>query len=131
MDATTLVIANCYDSFFERMERHFRARHLIIRLTGEEIIGKRTRTFQYFTMHVHPNPNKLIRHNCDDLRIAYECKYNLTGDLHLHIKLSPYDPFAGAADFDSKRAEYVYYVDSIIRSFSDASYTSKWAIFKV
>lgn len=131
MDATTLIIHNCYDAFFEKMNQHFKDRHLIIRPTGEEEVGKKTRCYQHFTMHVHPNPNKLMRYHPEDLRIAYECKYNLTGDLQLYVTLRPFDKFFGAADFDPKRGGYLNHVDDIIRSFADAAPTPTCAIFKV
>jgi len=131
MDATTILMHNCYDAFYEKLNSHFLMRGIELPLMCDFNRRNKTRKYQHFEMLVDLGVESSARISGNRYAMVLECKFNLDGDMQVYIKLQIKDVFDGAGDFDSKRVMPRYYIEDIIRSFCDACPTWTLAIIKV
>lgn len=131
MDATTLIMHNCYNAAYEKLHNHFQNRNIFMSLSCEFVRGKKTRKYQHFQVLADFYALPLSPYGDELYRVVIDGYYNLEGNLQYYIKLGKFDKFGGAADFNPLSGRFLYHWDDIVRSFADISPTERLAIIKV
>jgi len=119
MDATSLIIKNCYNAFLQVYDPHFSARNGHLSRTCAIYPAKKTRSYQHFLVVLSVFFNARSPYGEDTFTITLRGKYNTRGELRFYMELGHEDPFEGAADFESLEGRVRYFFDDIVRSFSE------------
>lgn len=131
MTVQELLMQTAYCSFYEKLQGHFRWRGLDLSISAEFLEQKKTRKYQHFQIMAQVQVGEKSRFSNGEYNLVMDCRYNLTGDLQLYVKLGNFDMFHGAADEDSWSGQVLYHIEDIIRSFADASPNATCAIIKI
>lgn len=131
MNATAILMHECYNAFYETLNDHFAIRGIEIPLMCDFNPRNKTRKYQHFDMLIDFDVTANARIKGHAYAMVVECKFNLDGDMQLYMKLQIKDVFNGAGDFDHANVTGRYYIEDIIRSFCDACPVWTLAIIKV